>query len=282
MVNHGGETYQWESFDASISAVKDLDIPFYGAVGNHEIYTDVYGVNDDDYSTYLDYFDFSSVVDTPGETELYYSFDVGGIHFIFLNTVEDWDGDDFTCLAEQLTWLTADLEATTDDDFIVVSFHNPAYSIRESRPDRWAQAESIRSTFHTLFIDHDVDIVFNGHDHHYYRTLRDDIYYIVTGGGGAPLYGVETEGTVWQTGDVAFADYHYCVVEVTSTSVTVDVLVMNGTIVDSFAIELPVTTTSTTTNTTDVSLDTTTILIIVSVGAVVVIIVIVILLKKRE
>ncbi|MHA2303524.1 MAG: Kelch repeat-containing protein, partial [Candidatus Thorarchaeota archaeon] len=99
LVNHGGETYQWPLFEASFAAVRDADISFYSAVGNHEWYTDVYGVNDEDYSNYLDYVDFSDVVDTTGETELYYSFDMEGIHFIILNTVEEWDDDNYTCPA---------------------------------------------------------------------------------------------------------------------------------------------------------------------------------------
>jgi LPXTG-motif cell wall-anchored protein len=274
MVNHGGESYQWPLFNDSISEIWDWDedIKFYGAVGNHEIYTDEWGVPDDDYSNYLDFFDFSDVVDEPGETELYYSFDWQGMHFIFLNTVEEWHDDEFTCLSAQMDWLEADL--ANDYEFIVVSFHNPMYSIRENRPDRWAQGESLRDTFLDLFIEHEVDIVFNGHDHQYYRTVRNGTYYVVTGGGGAPLYGIQTEDTVWQTGDVGFSDYHYCVAKVNNETwkLEVEVFLMNGTIADSFALELPST-----------APDMTMIYVAVGVGAVVVVVlVLVIYLKKRK
>jgi hypothetical protein len=33
-----------------------------------------------------------------------------------------------------------------------------------------------------------VDIVFNGHDHNYQRSLVRGVTYVVTGGGGAPIY----------------------------------------------------------------------------------------------
>ncbi|UCE10893.1 MAG: metallophosphoesterase [Candidatus Thorarchaeota archaeon] len=236
MVNHGGESYQWPLFNDSMTAVWELGIPFYGAAGNHEVYTDVWGVSDDDYSNYLDYFDYTDVIDQPGETELHYSFDMDGIHFIILNTVEEWTYNDFTCSTAQMNWLEDDLAA--GHEFIVVAFHNPAWSIRADRPERWAQAESIRNTFHSMFIDNGVDIVFNGHDHCYYRTVRDGIFYVITGGGGAPLCEIQTEDTVWQDGDVGFSDYHYCLAKVASGLLSVEVYLMNGTVADDFDLDV--------------------------------------------
>ena len=237
MVNHGGETYQWPFFNESISSLWHFNIPMYGTVGNHELYTDDLDVQDDDLSNYQDFFDFSNVIEQLGETELYYSFDSNGIHFIFLNTAQEWDEEDYTCPTAQMTWLEDDLAG--NHEFIVVSFHYPAWSIRADRPDRWATAESIRETFHDMFVEYGVDIVFNGHDHLYYRTVRDGIYYVVTGGGGAPLAEIQKEWTVWQTGDVGFSDYHYCVAKPTNGFLEVDVFLLNGTIADSYTVGLP-------------------------------------------
>ncbi len=118
--------------------------------------------------------------------------------------------------------------------------HNPVWSVRANRSDRWIQAESIRNTFHALFVDHGVDRVFSGYDHQYYRTVRDDINYVVTGGGGAPLYDIQTEDTVWQDGDVGFSEYHYCVATADVGELKVEVFLMNGTIADSFTFDLPI------------------------------------------
>ena len=239
MVNHGGESYQWPFFNESIASLHYLNIPMYGTVGNHELYTDDWDVQDNDLSNYQAFFDFSDVIDQPGETELYYSFDSNGIHFVFLNTAQEWDEEDYTCPTAQMTWLEDDLAG--NHEFIVVSFHYPAWSIRADRPDRWATAESIRETFHDMFVDYGVDIVFNGHDHLYYRTVRDSINYVVTGGGGAPLAEIQKEGTVWQDGDVGFSDYHYCVAKDINGSLNVEVFLLNGTIADSFTLDLPIT-----------------------------------------
>jgi hypothetical protein len=108
--------------------------------------------------------------------------------------------------------------------------------VRADRPDRWAQAETVRDDFHDLFVQYDVDIVFSGHDHQYYRALRDGIYYVITGGGGAPLYGIDETAPHWQAGDVGNSVHHYCHVEVTLTHVHITVYMTDGTAIDSFSI----------------------------------------------
>jgi hypothetical protein len=191
-------------------------------------------VNDENFSTYLDYIDHSDVVDEEGENELYYSFNYERIHFIVLNTEDEFIGDTFNCSEAQMSWLLADLATTEPDDFIVVAFHRPAYSVRSSR---WAEAETIRDEFHGIFNDNGVDLIFNGHDHFYYRTIRDGLYYVTAGGGGAPLYVPDMTTPTWQNGDIAFRDYHYCNIDVNATHVTTTVIILNGTVIDSFSIE---------------------------------------------
>ena len=241
MVGWGAIYEQWTSFNDSITAVWEAGIPFYGAAGNHEKYTDVYYQYDTDLSNYTTFFDFSDAVDEPGETELHFSFDHEGVHFIILNTEDFFDDgefgtDVFNCSEAQMTWLLGDLAGTEPDDFVVVVWHRPAWSVRDNRPDRWEQAETVRAEFHSILVQSDVDLVFNGHDHQYYRTLRDDIYYVTTGGGGAPLYDVDTDAPIWQTGDVAASEYHYCNVAVNSTHVSIEVLKIDDTVIDSFSI----------------------------------------------
>jgi predicted phosphodiesterase len=295
MVNHGGEAYQWPLFEESISLIRDADppIPFYGAVGNHEWYTDIYDVNDEDYSNYLAWADYSDVVDGD-ETELYYSFDRENIHFIVLNTVETWVGDDYTCPTAQWDWLVSDFEAN-QYEFIIVSFHNPMYSVRADRPDRWAQAESLRDTFQSLFEANGVDIVFNGHDHHYYRTVRNGIQYIVTGGGGAPLYDLQYIDTVWQAGDRGFKAYHFLNCSIlpyneTHDQLSVGVVLMNGDVQDSFELLIPlppiITTTPTTPTTptgyTDPPPFDWVMTVVIVGGVAVVLVVLVLIVRKRS
>jgi hypothetical protein len=270
-----------------MAAVWASDIPFYGAAGNHEKYTNVWYQYDLTFSNYTKFVDYSDVVDAPGETELYYSFDYEGVHFIFLNTEDYFDDVQFgtnlfNCSEAQMTWLLSDLSNTEPDDFIVAVFHRPLWSVRENRPDRWAEAENIRAEFHDLFVDYNVDLVFNGHDHHYYRTLRDGIYYITTGGGGAELYIPSESVPIWQSGDVAASEYHYCNIMVNSSHVTIDVLKTDDTIIDSFSIERPIVPISTTTPTISTPEISPMTIVIASIVAVVTAGVIVIFITRRK
>ena len=155
--------------------------------------------------------------------------------------------------------------------------HNPSYSVRADRPDRWAQAAAIRAEFHDLFVENGVDIVFSGHDHQYYHTVRDGIDYVVTGGGGAPLYEIDTEAPDWMSGDVGFSAYHYCVCSIaalnsTHKTLSIDVVKLDGTTADSFSFAFPSPTPG---------LSIIMVIIIVG-GAAVVVVVVLLLLRKRK
>ncbi|MFW9796322.1 MAG: kelch repeat-containing protein [Candidatus Thorarchaeota archaeon] len=294
MLYHGGESYQWPLFNDSLAAIWewDSDIEYFGAVGNHEWYTDVYGVNDQNFTNYREFFDYSAVIDEPGETELYYSFDRQGIHFIILNTVNDWVGTTYTCPAAQMAWLEADL--AKDYETVIVSTHYPLYSILADRPERLAEAASVRAAFQDLFIEYAVDIIFTGHNHYYHRAPRDGIQYVTAAGGGAPLYAISTVGTDWEPGDVGFGEYHYCVCKLnplnaTHNRLTIDVVLLDGTTADTFNIDVlkpPVTTTTSSTTTSPTtpveppSFPMT--LVVVTAGAVLVVVVVVLLLRKKK
>ncbi len=239
MVYSGGIWTQWLAFNESLQAIWEAHIPYFAVVGNHEKYTDVYNVFDADFSNFTTFFDYSSIIDEPNETETYFSFDYEGVHFLFLNTEDYFDDNTeiYNCSTSQMSWLLSDLANTAVTDFIVVIYHRPAWSIRQNQPDRWAQAETIRHEFHNLFVLYDVDIVFSGHDHYYYRGIRDGIYYVITAGGGASLYPIDTTAPHWQAGDVAYVAHHYCVVTVSPMSVSVSAVMLDNSSIDSFVIQ---------------------------------------------
>jgi len=232
MVCQGGRYEEWEPFNQSIAPVWDAGIPFYGAIGNHEKYLDK-GV----FENYTRFFDYSAVIDTPGENERWYSLDYEGVHFISLNTEEYFASGEFICSTDQMDWLLFDLSTTQTEDIIVVMFHRPCYSVTLGSPYREAEAVTIQDAFHDLFIQYDVDVVFNGHNHYYYRTLRNSIYYVTTGGGGAPPAHIDTTCSTWQEGDVGYTEYHFCNVMINSTNIVVDVRTLNGSSLDFFTID---------------------------------------------
>jgi hypothetical protein len=89
---------------------------------------------------------------------------------------------DYTPGSAQYTWLENDL-ANTDKLWKIVFFHWPPYSTGPH-----GSYKSVRYALGPLFAQYGVDLVFNGHDHDYERSIAGGTVYIVTGGGGAPLY----------------------------------------------------------------------------------------------
>ena len=227
MVNTGENLSSWELFNQTIMPVLEADIYYYGVIGNHE------QINDPYFSNYLAFFDL------PGN-ERWYSFNFQDLHFIVLNTQEDltYDEKAYNCSAKQMDWLIADLNETEVEDFVIVAFHIPPFSVNLDRPVRENVSATVRDDFHDLFVQYDVDLVFNGHDHYYYRTVRDGIYYVVTGGGGASLYGVNKTSETWQIGDIGYKEHHFCNISVNATHIRVEAIKQDGTLLDSFLVAL--------------------------------------------
>ena len=214
LVHDGSNAHLWQIYD-SITKDARKTIPFYPARGNH----DPGGPG------------YTARVTTPftSGNKLYYSFDKADCHFICLAVDEETPYADGSA---QYKWLHSDLEITrkTHPEHIFVFFHVPPYSIGAHGSDL-----QVRRQLCPLFLRYGVDVVFNGHDHNYYRTRRDNITYIVTGGGGAPLYPVNPDRGAIQ-GD-RYESVNNCVVcDVRGAQVTITALRADGTTLDHFTI----------------------------------------------
>lgn len=151
--------------------------------GNHEHLT--YGA-----APYYEYFGKSAGSPSKG----YYSYDVGEWHAIALNSEIVVNGlfSDAE-RAAQLEWLAEDLKANTRK-CTVAYWHHPLYS------SGWHGSDRRLGSFWALLYDAGVDLILNGHDHHYERfhpqtpagvvdTARG-IVQIVAGTGGDELRGL--------------------------------------------------------------------------------------------
>jgi predicted MPP superfamily phosphohydrolase len=232
IVTSGGEQDDWNRYFEDIKSLTDSSIPIYYAVGNHEYYTyasgpSTWGPSDVGWPTYL------ANVDLPGN-ERYYSFDVQNqVHFVFINTDENGiTAGEFDITTDQYNWLINDLDNNLIDTIVAVH-HRPCYSVRRS--DRVEEAQAIRNVLEPIYMQYDVDLVLNGHDHYYYRTNRSGMTYITTGGGGAELSS-KGDTSEWQAGDVFYSTYHYCNVRVNSTHIQINAHDINGTIIDTLFI----------------------------------------------
>jgi hypothetical protein len=166
----------------------------------------------------------------PNNAERFYSFDYGPVHFVMLDTESA-----FLNAArrdEQLAWLESDLQGAQSQPWRIVVFHRPPYSSSKHGSDL-----AIRQAFRPIFERWGVDLVLNGHDHNYERTLpqREStnpsdqaVTYIVTGGGGAPLYPSGKQSFTAFSRSV----HHYVRVTISSSAITLQAVDVNGTVFD--------------------------------------------------
>lgn len=200
LVHHGTAADEWRIFDDITGAMR-REIPYYPARGNHDVSSEGY---------------YQQRVTQPvlSGNKLYYSFEKGNLHFVAIDTQQAVGPE-----SGQGRWLEADLAgAQAAGRFIIPFFHKAIFSIGPHAVE--GDVLALKPILHPLFQRHGVRLVFEGHDHIYYRTVRGGITYVVTGGGGAPLY----DGQHPELGlpkDVFEKVHHFCIADVYTDRVEV-------------------------------------------------------------
>lgn len=153
------------------------------AIGNHDYQADRG-------APYYRY--FGSRAGEPGKG--YYSYALGDWHVIVLNSELAVDGDRSE-IATQEAWLKKDL-ADSGKRCTIAYFHRPLFSSAYRRG-----VPEMRNLF-TILYERDVDLILNGHDHHYERFKPQNpagavdsvrgIEQIIVGTGGATLRGFKS------------------------------------------------------------------------------------------
>jgi hypothetical protein len=207
LVEDGLNPDDWAIFNEIVSELVEV-AEFYPALGNHEKNSRLF----------FDNFDLPN-------NERWYSVEIDDIHFIVLDSNSDSSEG-----SEQYEWLEADLQNISDKiKFVMAVFHHPPFSSGPHIEDE----KGLRRTIVPLFEEYGVDIVFNGHDHVYERSLYNDVYYIVTGGGGASLYD-KVRTTPYS---LAFIKaHHFCTLSVSEDQLIVSVFDVDLNLIDQFVI----------------------------------------------
>ena len=154
-------------WDTVLAFLGELEAPWFLLAGNHDIWSD----------------ESDSLYTLKTGFATYYSFDHESTHFVILDNsrLESWSD----ISAEQLTWLTEDLETHRASARIFVFYHKPfwAASTANGNPD----------AVHDLFVEYGVDAVFTGHYHHYFAGEYDGIPYSSIGSSGGHMYRADSE-----------------------------------------------------------------------------------------
>ncbi|MBS1734204.1 MAG: metallophosphoesterase [Bacteroidetes bacterium] len=121
---------------------------------------------------------------TVSGTPAYYSFDVGNVHFVSLDSYGREDANTtklYDTSGTQCSWLKNDLAANTKR-WTVVYFHHPPYTKTSHNSDYLAGAGeldlvAVRERFIRILERYGVDLVLCGHSHGYERSYLLKNYY---------------------------------------------------------------------------------------------------------
>lgn len=165
--------YQSAVFDMYADQLRTS--PVWPTFGNH----DAGSANSATQSgTYFDIFSLPTLAQAGGEpsgTEAYYSFDYGNIHFICLDSM----GSSRLPGSAMLTWLEADLQATTAQ-WVIAYWHHPPYSKGSHDSDVESELVQMRQNVVPILETYGVDLVLAGHSHSYERSYLLDGHYGVS------------------------------------------------------------------------------------------------------
>lgn len=153
------EEYQGSLFENMYENIL-VNTHLWSSTGNHDIQ---YGHED----VYYGIFSFPTNGELGGEpsnTESYYSFNYGNVHFV---TIESSD-EDKSKEGTMAKWLKKDLENNTQD-WTIVYFHHPVYSGGHDTDEESGLIE-LRENFVPIIEQYGADLVLYGHSHRYERT----------------------------------------------------------------------------------------------------------------
>nr|CAD7398002.1 unnamed protein product [Timema poppensis] len=183
--------------------------PYMTCPGNHE--------QANNFSDYRNRFSM------PGNTEgLWYSFDVGPIHFISISTeVYYFLEYGFELLTRQFNWLKEDLKIAILAEnralrpWIIVYGHRPMYCSNENTDDCTANQTQTRTGFmellgkglEDLFYDYGVDLEIWAHEHSYERLWPIYNYQVYNGSLDSPYSNPEAPVHVI-TGSAGCSEFH--------------------------------------------------------------------------
>ncbi|HEX3130277.1 MAG TPA: metallophosphoesterase [Thermoanaerobaculia bacterium] len=163
------------------------------APGNHDygIYKAPKRNNADPYFAY-----FGANAGPPGLG--YYSYDLGGWHVVSLNSMADQPGA--PAMADQVKWLEDDLDRS-EKPCILAYWHHPLFSSGDQHGDQPDDPGRFMGPLWDVLLQHQADVILNGHDHHYERFALQDttaaptpagIRQFIVGTGGGEERGIGT------------------------------------------------------------------------------------------
>lgn len=205
-----------EVFLAPLGPLVDAGVSFEVALGNHD--------ND----LFLGHDRFAEVereLELLGTPSRFFTTTHGPVDLFYLDTVamvrDEQEAD------RQVAWIDEALAAASSP-WRVVCLHHPVHSSGRHGP-----TALLRERLEPVLVDHRVDLVLAGHDHHYERTQPIDGITHVVSGGGCKLTGVQPR----DFSVVALSRLQFLRVHATRDELVARCVGVDGEVLDSFALQ---------------------------------------------
>jgi len=155
-------SYYWDHWFSSFGEML-LKAPFVPVLGNHE-------------RNHRSYYEAFNLPPGDGKNgEQWWALHWGDVVVVGLDTNVK-KATDYTA---QQDWARAHLSGPEPHKFVI--FHHPVFTSDAYH----GTGTFLDRIYHPIFVETGVDVVFNGHSHHYEHIVRDSVTYLVVGGGGA-------------------------------------------------------------------------------------------------
>lgn len=187
MAYNTGLDVEFQAYFFEIYGTLLRNTPVWAAMGNHEGYTSrgATGVG-----PYYDAYAIPKAGECGGVasgTEAYYSYDIGKVHFVVLNSY-DLPRAPTGAMAQ---WLQADLEQASAE-WLIAFWHHPPYTKGSHDSDTEVDLIEMRTHILPILESAGVDMTLTGHSHIYERSMLID---------GAYVTPTTTHGVVFDDGD---------------------------------------------------------------------------------
>ncbi len=115
----------------------------------------------------------------PSNTEAYYSYNWGNVHFLALDSygMEDYGTTRmYDTLGAQVKWIKKDLDSNKKP-WVIAYWHHPPFTMGSHNSDNEAELINIRQNFVRILERYGVDLIICGHSHDYERSYLLKGYY---------------------------------------------------------------------------------------------------------
>lgn len=231
---------QLEYFKKVITQYYPIEF-YYPGIGNHEM-----RAGQDGEKAFEETFGDFSAHFLDGYHRTSYYFDAGDTRIFMLNS--DHPKETHKITGEQLDWLKSNIDKSKKHNIFLL--HEPPYPTGSEAGNSLDRYPEARDIFWSVIDSLDNSIVFCGHEHNYSRRLIDStfnetigstkykfersIYQVISGGFGAPLY----EKYTYKKNMIVpvIPQYHYTVIDINDSGISVQAINLEGEILDSFQI----------------------------------------------